>query len=54
MLSNSEYLEQTAEKISLYSQNNIVPGKNLLFTLETDGQPITSKAIDDIIKKYLT
>lgn len=54
MLSNSEYLEQTAEKISLYSQNNIVPGTNLLFTLETDAQPITSKAIDDIIRNYLT
>ncbi|MBO4858291.1 MAG: hypothetical protein J5527_07240 [Treponema sp.] len=53
MMDNSEYSERAVQKLRLYEQNGIVPGKNLIITMETSTIPINTKQIELLAKSYL-
>ena len=44
-----EYARKACRKLSLYAHNNIMPGKNLICTFESDGAPLSLEYIDDMI-----
>lgn len=53
MLDNPEYFQETMNKLEIYFRNRIIPGKNLIITYETSSQPLSTKAIDGLIREYL-
>lgn len=53
MMDNSEYSEHAVQKLRLYEQNGIIPGKNLIITMETSTIPINTKQIELLAKSYL-
>ena len=53
MMDNSEYSENVVQKLHLYEQNGIIPGKNLIITMETSTIPINTKQIELLAKSYL-
>lgn len=53
MMDDPEYAEQNTKKIIAYQKNGYFPGKNLIITFETKGQPFDVRLMDDIIKQYL-
>ena len=53
MMDDSEYLERTIQKLKLYSENKILPGKNLIITLESQSSPINVRQIETLIKEFL-
>ena len=54
LMSNSEYAEKCAEKLILYERNGIVPGHNLIFTMETEKSPLNTKTVEKLAKRWLT
>lgn len=53
MMDDPKYATQTAEKLALYAQNGFYPGKNLIITMETTKQPLSSRMIKGVIAEYL-
>ena len=53
MMDDSEYVEENVAKIKAYERNGYFPGKNLILTFETRGQPFDAKRIADIAEQYL-
>lgn len=52
-MDDSEYIENTLQRISMYEKNNIFPGKTLILTHETLKHPINTKDIESVITRYL-
>lgn len=53
MMDNAEYSAGVVDKLHLYQKNDILPGKNLVFTIETSHSPLNTKHIEKIIREYL-
>ena len=53
MMDDSNYLENSIQKLKLYSENNILPGKNLIITMETQQTPLNTKQIEKQIEIFL-
>ncbi len=53
MMDDPEYAENNTKKLLSYQRNGYFPGKNLILTFETKGQPFDARLMDDIIKQYL-
>ena len=53
MMDDPDYATRAAEKIQLYQENGFFPGKNLILTMETSKNPVSSKMLKLIIKEYL-
>ena len=53
MMDDPEYADQNVKKINAYQKNGYYPGKNLILTFETKGQPFDPRIMDGIIEKYL-
>jgi len=53
MMDNTDYVEQTVGKLSLYAHNGFYIGKNLIITTETSKQPLSTKLVEKIIKEFL-
>ena len=53
MMDDTEYLERTIKKLKLYSENKILPGKNLIITMESQAYPLNVKQIESLIKEFL-
>ena len=53
MMDDKEYRERTIQKLKIYSENNIIPGKNLIITMETQATPINLRQIEALIKEFL-
>lgn len=54
MISNSEYAIKSLKKISLYEQNGLYVGKNLIVSMESEIMPLDVKIIEKKIRTYLT
>lgn len=48
-----EYSSNLVKRLSDYSQKNILPGKNLILTMETSDHPLNTKEVEKIINSYL-
>ncbi len=53
MMDVPSYLEKALERIDLYEQNGYYPGDKLLMTHETSENPIKTRKIEEIIKRFL-
>ncbi|MBQ8934742.1 MAG: hypothetical protein IJ801_06080 [Lachnospiraceae bacterium] len=51
-MDDPEYVIKNLRKIRLYEQNGIMPGINLILTMETSQQPINLSVIKEMIRTY--
>ena len=52
-MDDPEYAEENVAKLNAYEKNGYYPGKNLILTFETKGNPFDVRKIEDITKQYL-
>lgn len=53
LMDNMDYVEKVLEKMTVYGQNGILPGKNLILTYETAQNPLSQKMVQMMIEQYL-
>ena len=53
LMDSPEYAKNAAGKLRLYTENGIFPGRNLIITMETQTEPLSTQTIDLTIKQYL-
>jgi predicted SprT family Zn-dependent metalloprotease len=53
LMDSPEYVQNAIGKLHLYSENKIIPGHNLIITMETQNEPLTPYIIEQIITKFL-
>lgn len=53
MMDLPDYLENAVQKMKLYSDNNYLPGRNLITTMETQQCPLNTRQLEKIIDAYL-
>ena len=53
MIDDAVYLENAIQKLNLYCENNILPGKNLIITMESQAVPLNTKQIEKQIEAFL-
>ena len=53
MMDDPDYATRATEKLQLYAENGFYPGKNLIVTMETTQNQLSSKILKKIIKTYL-
>ena len=54
MMDDMEYCARAIQRIRLYEENGIIPGKNLIFTMETGSLPLNHMVIRRMIREYLS
>ena len=53
LIDSPEYAQNAASKLNLYAQNQFLPGRNLIITMETTTEPLTPTIIEEMIKNFL-
>ncbi len=53
LISDGEYAYKAFSKLRTYEDNGLEVGKDILFSIESDAQPLDQKKIEAKIKKYL-
>jgi hypothetical protein len=53
MMDDAAYATETFKKFIAYGQNGITPGKNLIFTMETNAEPLSIREIQGMITHFL-
>ena len=53
LIDSPEYAQNTSSKLHLYAENKILPGKNLIITMETQSEPLTPNIIEEEIESFL-
>ena len=53
LMDDPEYSKNVAGKLRLYTENGILPGRNLIITMETQTEPISTRTINLLIENYL-
>ena len=53
LMDSPEYAKNAAGKLRLFTENGIFPGRNLIITMETQTEPLSTQTIDLTIKQYL-
>lgn len=53
MMDNPGYANSAVRKLKYFEKNGIIPGKNLIITMEVNGIPINYKDVENIIREYL-
>ena len=53
LMDDLEYSKNAAGKLRLYTENGILPGRNLIITMETQSEPLSSRTIEQIITSFL-
>ena len=48
-----DYSGNIAKKLISYAQKNIIPGKNLILTMETHETPLSTKNVEQLIETFL-
>lgn len=54
LMDDPEYSKNAAGKLRLYTENGILPGRNLIITMETKTEPPTAQVLEKLIAEYLT
>ncbi len=52
LIDNQDYAYKASRKLRLYAENNIIIGKNLIITMETQSEPLSTLVIEKIIKEF--
>lgn len=53
LMDSSDYSQNVVSKLNLYAENKIFAGHKLIFTMESQMAPLTSKVIELIIEEFL-
>ena len=53
LIDNPEYAQAATKKLNFYAENSIFPGHNLILTMETQNEPLSTFTISKIIEQYL-
>ena len=53
LLDNPEYAQKTARKLRLYAENNYFPGRNLIITMETQTEQLSTRQVEQLIEEFL-
>jgi len=53
MMDDAAYATEMFKKLVLYGQNGIMPGKNLIYTVETNAEPLSIREIQGMISHFL-
>lgn len=54
LMDDPDYAKNVAAKLRLYAKNEIFPGHNLIITMESKNEPLSTSTIDMTIKEYFT
>ena len=54
LMDDPDYSNNAAGKLRLYTENGIIAGRNLIITMETQKEPLTTRLVERIIKELLT
>ena len=52
LMDDPEYAKNAAGKLRLYTENGILPGRNVIITMETQAEPISTRAVEKIISEF--
>lgn len=53
LMDDPAYAENAASKLRLYTENNIIPGHNLILTMETQNEHLSTQTLENIIASCL-
>ena len=53
LMDNAEYEKNAAGKLRLFIENRIMPGRNLIITMETKKEPLSTRSIEKLIIEFL-
>lgn len=53
LMDNAEYEKNAAGKLRLFIENRIMPGRNLIITMETKKEPLSTRSIEKLITEFL-
>ena len=53
MLGNSDYCRDNLNKLEMYAEYGILPGKNLILSFESEGKPLSTAYVSTMIEQYL-
>ena len=53
LMDSSDYSQNVVSKLNLYAENKIFAGHKLIFTMENQSAPLTSKVIELMIEEFL-
>ena len=53
LMDSPDYMEATLQKLKAYNENGILPGKNLLFTMESASCPLNTRQVENLIREFL-
>ena len=53
LMDNPEYSNNAAGKLRLYTENGILAGRNLIITMETQSEPLSTRTVDQMISNFL-
>ena len=53
LMDDPEYSKNAAGKLRLYTENGILPGRNLIITMETQTEPLSTRALEKLIDEFL-
>ena len=54
LMDDPAYANNAAGKLRLYAENGILAGRNLIITIETQNEPLTTRLVEKMIKVLLT
>ncbi|MDD3220452.1 MAG: ATPase [Lachnospiraceae bacterium] len=54
MMDNEKYAKNVYSKLTIYTENNIIPSINLITTFETKEHPLSSELVEKVIQYYFT
>lgn len=54
LIDDPEYSKNATGKLRLYTENGILPGRNLIVTMETQTEPLSTRVLEKIIAEFLT
>ena len=54
LMDDPDYSNNAAGKLRLYTENGIIAGRNLIITMETQNEPLTTRLAERIIMELLT
>lgn len=52
MMDDPDYAQKATSKLRLLQENGILPGRNLILTMETQNVPLSTRVLEKIIKEF--
>lgn len=53
LLDNPDYAEKVCEKMKIYGERGLIPGENLIITMESQKTPLDSKQVELLVERWL-